>query len=65
MIDVKFQSMEMKIMSKPRFQTEEKYSGDIQLENILILILSSSITKIDQIPFGFTLQQKGVNDGLQ
>lgn len=55
----------MKIMSKPRFQTEERYSGDIELENILILILSSNITKIDQIPFVFTLQQKGVNYGLQ
>lgn len=52
-------------MSKPTFQTEEKYLGDIQLENILILILSSSTTKIDQIPFVFTLQHKGVNYGLQ
>lgn len=52
-------------MSKSKFQTEERYSGDIQLENILILILSSNITKIDQIPFVFTLQQKGVNYELQ
>lgn len=52
-------------MSKSKFQTEERYSGDIQFENILILILSSNITKIDQIPVVFTLQQKGVNYGLQ
>lgn len=52
-------------MLKPKFQIEEKYSGDIQLEKILIFILSSSITKIDQIPFVFTLQHKGVKYGLQ
>lgn len=52
-------------MSKPKFQTEEKYSDGIQLEKILILILSSNITKINQIPHVFPLQQKGVNYGLQ
>ncbi len=48
-------------MVKPRFQIEEKYSGDIQLEKVFMLILSSNITEIDQMPFVFTLQQKGVN----
>ena len=51
-------------MVKPKIQIEERYSGDIKLEKILILILSSSTTKIDKIPFVFTLQQKGVNYGL-
>ena len=50
-------------MSKPRFETEEKYSGDIQLENILILLLSSNITKIDQMPLVF--EREGINYGLQ
>lgn len=56
---------ERKSMLKPKLQTEEKYSGDIQLEKILILILSSNITKIDQMPLIFTLQQEGINYGLQ
>lgn len=50
---------------KPRFQTEEKYLNDIQLEKILILILSSNITKVDQMPLVFTLKQKGITYGLQ
>ena len=52
-------------MTKPRLQVEEKYSGDIQLEKILILILSSDTTKNDEMPFVFTSQQKGINYGLQ
>lgn len=50
-------------MTKPRFQTEEKYSGDIQLEKILILLLSANITKIDHMPL--VLQKEGINYGLQ
>ena len=52
-------------MSKPRFQTEEKYSDGIQLETILILILSSNITNINRMPHNFTSPQEGVNYGLQ
>ena len=52
-------------MTKPKLQVEEKYSCDIQLEKILILTLSSDITKIDETPFVFTAQQKGINYGLQ
>ena len=52
-------------MSKPKFQTEEKYLGEIQLEKILILILSSNITNINQMPHNFTSPQEGANYGLQ
>ena len=52
-------------MKKPKLQVEEKYSSDIQLEKILIFTLSSNKTKIDRMPLIFTLQQKGINYGLQ
>ena len=52
-------------MSKPKLQTEEKYSGDIQLDKILMLILSSNVTRSDQEPLVFNLQQEGIKYGLQ
>lgn len=51
-------------MKKTELEVKEKYLGDIQLEKILILILSSNIEKNDRMPTVFTLQQKGVNYGL-
>lgn len=52
-------------MSKSRLQIEEKYLGEIQFEEILILLLSSNLTKNDSMPLVFTMQQKGMNYGLQ
>ncbi len=52
-------------MIKPKLQIQEKYLGDSQLREILVLMFLSDIsTNVKESLFVFDLQQKGIDYGM-